>query len=185
MMKHTAPLAIATAAIFLAIVASPLGSAAQPAPTPTMVPMAKPDFSSMMFLTGTWNCTQMLRGKERPDTSTTSVDKNGMWMVTQDTAPPFDQYRTFTVNSMTYMTYDPTVKKWVQVGYDDSGGYYLASATGWDGNTIKWSATGLDGTTVTDVLTKESDTKTTDQNTVTDPQGKTTNSTITCTKSGG
>src|SRR5579872_3655421 len=105
-MKNSALLMLGGVAVALAIVAAPVASMAQPAPAPTMVPMAKPDFTSMMFLTGTWTCTQMLRGKQRPDTSTTAIDKDGMWMVTQDTAPPFDQYRTFTVNSTNWTTYD-------------------------------------------------------------------------------
>ena len=93
-MRHRALLILSSLAFTLAFVAAPAVSTAQPAPAPTTVPMPKPDFSSMMFLTGTWNCTQMLRGKQRPDTSTTTVDSDGMWMVTQDIAPPFDQYRT-------------------------------------------------------------------------------------------
>ncbi len=97
-MKHPALLMLSGVALVLGLVAAPVVSTAQPAPAPTMVPIMKPDFSSMMFLTGTWNCTQMLRGKTRPDTSTTTVSMDGMWMVTQDTAPPFDQYRTATIN---------------------------------------------------------------------------------------
>lgn len=184
-MRQPVLAAFAGAAILLALVASPLTSSAQPAPAPTMVPIAKPDFSSMMFLTGTWNCMQMLRGKQRPDTGTTTIDKNGMWMVTQDAAPPFDQYRTVTVNQMSYMTYDPTIKKWVNIGQDDTGGYFLASSSGWDGNTITWTGKGLDGSSSTDVITKNSDTKTTDQSSGTDPQGRTTTTTITCTKASG
>jgi hypothetical protein len=182
-MKHPALLMLGSAAFVLALVAAPVVSTAQPAPAPTMVPMAKPDFSSMMFLTGTWNCTQMLRGKTRPDTSTTAMDKDGMWMVTQDVAPPFDQYRTFTVNSTNWTTYDPTVKQWVSIGTDNTGGYFLSSTPGWQGSTMTSTSKGLDGTTVSDVLTKVSDTETNDTNTSTDPQGKVTTVTIHCTKS--
>jgi hypothetical protein len=183
-MKNTALSALGAAAFALALFASPTISGAQPAPGPTMVPMAKPDFSSMMFLTGTWTCSQPLRGKTRPDTSTTSVGMNGMWMVTQDVAPPFDQYRAVAVNSTNYLGYDATVKQWVTIGVDDSGGYGMQSSPGWQGNTITWTGKGLDGSTFTDVITKDSDTKTTDQNTVTDAQGKVTKTTITCMKSG-
>ena len=181
-MKHTALLAMSACALVLALMAAPIVSDGQPAPAPTMVPIAKPDFSSMTFLTGTWNCSQMLRGKTRPDTSTTTVGLNGMWMVSQDAAPPFDQYRTVTVNSTTYTGYDPTTKQWVSIGVDDSGGYGMQSSPGWQGNVITWTGKGLDGSTFTVVITKNSDTKTTDQNTVTDPQGKVTKTTITCTR---
>jgi hypothetical protein len=181
-MKHTALLALSVGAFVVALIAAPVVSTAQPAPAPTMVPIAKPDFSSMMFLTGTWNCSQMLRGKTRPDTSTTTIGMNGMWMVSQDVAPPFDQYRTVTVNTTTYTGYDPTVKQWISIGVDDGGGYGMESSPGWQGNVITWTGKGLDGTTVTDVIRKDSDTQTTDQNTVADPHGKVTKTTITCTK---
>jgi hypothetical protein len=181
-MKHPAILALAAVAFVLALVASPIVSAAQPAPAPTMVPMAKPDFSSMMFLTGTWNCSQMLRGKTRPDTNTTTMSPDGMWMVSQDVAPPFDQYRTVAINGTSYTGYDPTAKMWVQLGVDSSGGYGLGSSPGWQGNTITWTAKNLDGSTNTDVITKVSDTETSDASSATDAQGKTTNVTITCKK---
>ncbi len=103
-------------------------------------------------------------------------------MVTQDSAPPFDQYRNWTVNQMSYMTYDPTIKRWVEVSHDNGGGYLLTSSPGWQGNTMTWTATTLDGTRGTDVVTKDSDTKTTDHLTVTDAQGHVTNTTTTCTK---
>ncbi len=183
-MKHSALVALSAVALALGLLAAPLVSAAQPAPAPTMVPMAKPDFSSMMFLTGTWTCTQMLRGKSRPDTSTTTMGMDGMWMVSQDTAPPFDKFRTVTINSTTYTTYDPTIKQWVQVEVDSGGGYGMESSPGWVGNTATWSGKGLDGSTFTDVITKNSDTSITDANTATDAQGKTTNATTTCMKSG-
>jgi len=137
----------------------------------------------MMFLTGTWTCTQMLRGKMRPDTSTTTIGMDGMWMVTQDTAPPFDQYRTFPINGTSYLGYDPTIKQWVQIGVDSGGGYGTGSSPGWQGNMITWTSKGLDGSTVTDVVTKVSDSETSDAQSATDAQGKTTTTTITCKKS--
>ncbi|MBV8529832.1 MAG: hypothetical protein JO104_00825 [Candidatus Eremiobacteraeota bacterium] len=181
-MKHPALLAVSSLAFVLALVASPVVSTAQPAPAPTMVPMNKPDFSSMMFLTGTWNCTQMLRGKTRPDSSTTKVDDDGMWMVSEDTAPPFDQYRTFTIKSRSWTTYDPTIKQWVTVGIDDSGGYGTQTSPGWQGNTITWTTKNLDGSSGTDVITKVSDTETSDASTATDAKGVVTKTTIKCTK---
>lgn len=184
-MKHPALLTFSAVAVALGLMTAPVVSTAQPAPAPTMVPMAHPDFSSMMFLTGTWNCSQMLRGKRRPDTSTTTVGMNGAWMVSQDTAPPFDQYRTTTINGMGYTTYDPTIKQWVTIGVDSGGGYGMQSSAGWQGNTITWTGKGLDGSTFTDVMTKNSDTATTDVNTTTDAQGHTTTSTTNCTKAAG
>lgn len=152
------------------------------APGPTPVPLQKPDFSSMMFLTGTWECHQMLRGKDRPDTSVTTIGGDGAYMVTQDTAPPFDRYRTFTVKSTSYLTYDRTIQKWVSVGIDNTGGYFLSSSPGWNGNTLSSSGKGLDGSMGSDVLTKVSNTETVDHFTGTDPKGKVTKTVTTCKK---
>ncbi len=120
-MKHPVSLAFGAIALFVGLCVVPTISSAQPAPSYTPVPPQRPDFSTMMFLTGTWNCTQMLRGKTRPDTSTTTIGMNGSWMVTADTAPAFDQYRTFAINGTTYTTYDPTIKQWVQIGVERFG----------------------------------------------------------------
>jgi len=165
------------------IAATSVGVRAQ-ATNPTPVPQQKPDFSSMSFLMGTWTCHQMLRGKDRPDTSTTALGMDGMYMVTQDEAPPFDQYRTFPIHGMSYMTYDSMIKKWVSIGVDSAGNYGITSSPGWQGNTIVWTGSYLDGSSSTDTVTKASDTRTTDQSVTKDPSGKVTTSTITCTKSG-
>jgi hypothetical protein len=183
-MKRTLSLAFGALALIVAFVVVPSVSNAQPAPAYTPVPMQKPDFSSMMFLTGTWTCTQMLRGKSRPDTSTTTIGMDGAWMVTQDTAPPFDQYRTYAIQGTSYMTYDPTIKQWVTIGVDSSGGYGTTTSPGWDGNVMTATTKNLDGSSGIDVITKVSDTKTVDESSGTDAQGKTTKTTITCVKTG-
>jgi hypothetical protein len=181
-MKHWAVTVVACALFAIAASATPLVSAAQPAPAPTPVPQTKPDFSSLNFLVGSWSCTQMLRGKTRPETDVTSVGMDGMWLVTQTTAPPFDQYRTYTINGMTYVGYDPTAKLWIQTGLDNAGGYGVQTSPGWQGSSWTWTGKNPDGSSGSDVVTKVSDTKFTDANSVTDPQGKTTNTMITCVK---
>src|SRR5580700_3285824 len=138
-MKHAALAVVGVFALILGLGATPLISVAAPDATYTPVPMPSPDFSSMMFLTGTWSCTQMLRGKQRPDTSTTTIAMDGAWMVTQDAAPPFDRYRSYTINGTNYTTYDSSIKQWVQVGVDSSGGYGIGSSPGWQGNTMTWT----------------------------------------------
>ncbi len=181
-MKQAALAALGVIALAFGLASTPLVSAASPAPAPTQVPMAHPDFSSMMFLTGSWRCTQMLRGKERSDSSTTTIGMDNAWMVTQDSAPPFDQYRTYTIQSTNYMTYDGSIKQWVQVGADSAGGYGISSSPGWQGNTIAWTNKNLDGSSGTDVITKVSDTETNDDSTATDSKGKTTKVAIHCMK---
>lgn len=182
-MKHASLVALGIVALIAGLAWRPLVSSAQPSPTYTPVPVPKPDFSSMMFLTGTWSCTQMLRGKERPDTSTTTLGMDNSWMITQDSAPPFDQYRTYTINATTYTTYDPTLKQWVQVSVDNSGGYFTSTSPGWQGNTMTWTTKGLDGSSGTDIVTKMSETETSDASTGTDAKGTVTKTTIHCTKS--
>jgi hypothetical protein len=182
-MKHWLLALLSSAAFVVASTAAPLVSTASPAPAPTPVPMSKPDLSSVMFLVGTWSCTQPLRGKTRPETDVWSVGMDGMWLVAQTTAPPFDQYRTATINGTTYMTYDPNAKLWVQTGVDNGGGYGIQTSPGWQSNVMTFSGKYPDGSSSTDAITKVSDTETSDANTTTDPQGKTTNQTIRCVKS--
>jgi hypothetical protein len=104
-------------------------------------------------------------------------------MVTQDTAPPFDKYRNYTITSTSYMGYDPSTKMWIQTGVDSGGGYFTSTSPGWQSDTITWATKGLDGSSATDVITKSSDTSTSDASTNTDAQGKATSTTIACTKS--
>jgi hypothetical protein len=108
---------------------------------------------------------------------------DGMWMMQQTTAPPFDQYRTYTINGTGYIGYDTTAKLWVNTGVDTGGGYGIQTSPGWQGSTITWTGKNPDGSSATDVITKVSDTETSDANTATDPQGNTTSRTIRCVKS--
>ena len=134
---------------------------------------------------GTWNCNQMLRGRQRPDTATTTMGLDGQYMVTHDVAPVFDQYRTRPQVSDSYMTYNPATHMWVTLYVDNFGGYSLGTSPGWQGNTLTTNTTTTnDGTKITDVLTKVSDTQTTDDAVATTPDGRTVRSQITCTKSG-
>jgi hypothetical protein len=87
------------------------------------------------------------------------------------------------VTPTTYMGYDPSTKMWIQTGVDSTGGYFTSTSPGWQGNTITWATKGLDGSSATDVVTKSGDTSTTDASSGTDAQGKTTTTTIACTKS--
>jgi hypothetical protein len=184
-MKNFVLSALGCALLAIGLSATPLVSTAQmtTAAAPTPVPIPKPDFSPMNFLVGTWTCTQPLRGKTRSETDVYTVSNDGMWLVDAATSPPFDQYRTVAQNTMTYMTYDPTIKQWVTTTYDNFGGYGLESTSGWQGNVASWSGKGLDGGSYSDVITKVSDTETSDANTTTDPKGVVTTVTISCKKS--
>jgi hypothetical protein len=184
-MKNFVLSALGCALLAIGLSATPLVSTAQmtTAAAPTPVPIPKPDFSPMNFLVGTWTCTQPLRGKTRSETDVYTMSNDGMWLVDAATSPPFDQYRTVAQNTMTYMTYDPTIKQWVTTTYDNFGGYGLESTSGWQGNVASWSGKGLDGGSYSDVITKVSDTESSDANTTTDPKGVVTTVTISCKKS--
>jgi hypothetical protein len=185
-MKRSGLYALGCALLAVGFAAAPLTTTAQMSPSaaPTPVPIPKPDFSPMNFYVGTWSCSQPLRGKTRMETDVFAMSSDGMWLVDTATSPPFDQYRTVPQNSVTSVTFDPTIKQWVQVNMDNFGGYGLGSSPGWQGNTLTWSSTGLDGSKFSDVATKVSDTETSDAVTATDPQGKVSTVTITCKKSG-
>jgi hypothetical protein len=36
------------------------------------------------------------------------------------------------------ITYDATTKRWIDVNYDNQGGYGLSVSKGWDGDRISW-----------------------------------------------
>jgi hypothetical protein len=159
-------------ALGVALIACGSAARAQMAAS-TPVPDLKPDFSSMMFSIGTWNCHSTTRGSSRPDTTVFSMDYDGRWMKGHDVAPPFDKYRTRAIVSDTWLTYNTDTKQWVQTSVDNFGGYGISTSPGWKGNQITWTAIVTpDGSTGGDTMTKDSDTKTTDVSTGKDKNGK-------------
>lgn len=110
-----------------------------PGPAPTMVANPVPDLSALGYLRGTWKCHSMLRGRDRPNTVTGTVVLNGRWIVAHDVAPPFDSYRSGTIHTDTYYTYDSANKTYVAMSVDDFGGYGMSTSPGWKGNTIAWT----------------------------------------------
>jgi hypothetical protein len=159
---------------------SAAGARAATAP-PTPVPDPKPDLSSMTYLIGTWNCTSMVRGSKRPDTTVYSLDYDGRWIKGHDTAPPFDKFRTRAIVTDTWITYNPINKMWMSTSVDNFGGYGIGSSPGWKGNQITTTiVVSPDGTTGSDVLTKVSNTETKDVATTKDKSGKA-NPTVTTT----
>lgn len=111
---------------------------AQSAPTP--VPDVKPDLSPMAMFMGTWSC----RVSKSPDGRTTGhtfatntvMALDGRWLETDQTTPPFDQYRTRDFVLKTWLTYDPVMKMWVGLTVDNLGGYGVTMSAGWTGNTL-------------------------------------------------
>ncbi|MBC5800839.1 MAG: hypothetical protein GIX03_12635 [Candidatus Eremiobacteraeota bacterium] len=139
----------------------------------------------MSFLIGSWSCNSHVRGSSRPNTTTYAMDLDGRWIKSHDTAPPFDKYRSRTITTDAWTTYDPIEKKWASSSVDNFGNYGTATSPGWDGNHLTWTTIVTpDGSTGSDTLTKDSDTKTTDVASGKDKNGKPTPTvTTTCTKS--
>ncbi|MGZ3497929.1 MAG: hypothetical protein ACXWNJ_05945 [Vulcanimicrobiaceae bacterium] len=126
---------------------------------PTPVPDTAPDLSSMQYFLGTWKCTSKTRGSIRPDTSTTTMDMDGRWMKAHDEAPPFDKYRTRTIITDTYTTFNADTKQFVSTSVDNFAGYAMSATPGWSGNKLVWTDTvSNDGTLGVTTITKTSDT---------------------------
>ncbi|MBC5810212.1 MAG: hypothetical protein GIW95_05045 [Candidatus Eremiobacteraeota bacterium] len=142
---------------------SSLASAQQATP----VPDSKGDFSSMMFLLGTWNCKTTKssggRGAGRTETDVTTMVMDGHYMQTDGTSKPFDAARTKTITTRSWVGYDTKTKSWYSFGMGNFGGFGMSTSPGWVGNAMVWTdkyasdGGDLGKTTVT----KVSDTKTT------------------------
>lgn len=163
---------------------------AQVESTPIPAP-AKPNFSSMQYMIGTWTCS--IKSARRPAayvvTTTYTVDPNGWYIDETSVTSPMKWFATQT-KSTTYdkITYDPTTHRWVDVLYDNQGGYGLSFASGWNGNKITWHdvsfAPSSDIKSQTDsTTTKVSNAKMTAYSTFTEAKtGRVVAVTTTCTK---
>jgi len=135
--------------------------------------MIKPDLSSMTFYLGTWTCHQKLRGGDRPDTTTYTMAYDGKWVAAHDVAPPFDKYRTKTIISDTWYTYNPLTKTWASLSVDNFGGYGVSTSPGWVGSKMIWTDTiSANGTLGVGTIMKVSDTKITYTNVSHNKMGK-------------
>ena len=106
------------------------GAQVESTPVPTN---AKPDFSKMSFLTGTWNCSVLSSRRPGPyrTTSVTTMSTDGYWLMTHTTVHKASWIlRAFSGDTRT--TYDPSTSKWIQISYDDQGGYDLSTSPGWN-----------------------------------------------------
>jgi len=155
----------------------------------TPVPQnAKPDFSKMSFLMGTWNCS--VKSARRPSayqtTSTTTMSPDGYWMVT-DTTTHTASWIPKVLRTEDRMTYDPSTSRWIDISYDDGGGYNVSTSPGWSGDKITWTdmvITQVNATASTNptTITKVSDTKTTSSSSFKEPSGRVVNVDTSCTK---
>jgi len=155
----------------------------------TPIPMSpKPDFSSMQFMVGTWNCTAKSARRPTPTLSTavTSLDSSGYWLVTK-TKSKATSWFPHATNSVDSVTYDAQAKHWVDVETDDAGGYDVSTASGWDGSNMVWHDVTLSygadiASSNATTFTKASDTKTTFASSFKTKKGRTVGVTGSCTK---
>jgi hypothetical protein len=173
--------------LLAALVAVNSGVFAQVESSPVPI-AAKPDFTAMMFMTGSWSCSVLSARRPGPYivTSTTSVSPDGYWLVTQNTVHKASWIPKEFV-SIDKMTYDPSTNQWVDITTDELGGYDLSTSPGWNGNQIVWTDVTYPKTNATAVnnpttVTKMSDTKTTAENTFKEPGGRVVSVKTTCNK---
>ncbi|HKU80540.1 MAG TPA: hypothetical protein VJP76_00115 [Candidatus Tumulicola sp.] len=166
----------------------PAMASAQVESTPIPAP-AKPNFSSMAFMEGTWSCST--KSSRRPGAYVTTVtyamDPSGYWMnQTSVTKPTSWVSKQLTVYDK--ITYDNDTHRWVDVTYGDGGAYGLSFSKGWSGNHMSWHdvsfAPGPDVSAQTDITnTKVSATKVTSASSFTEAKtGRHVAVTTTCTK---
>jgi hypothetical protein len=169
-----------------------LGAACFAAATPgietTPIPLPpKPDWSSMKFLAGTWQCSTQSSRRPGPYHSTivTMMDPTGYWMV-QKSATPKVAWAT-ALNSVDEITYDNDQHRWVDVYTDDQGNYGVTFSPGWSGNTMVWKdplfAPGPDVIATSPLtVTKVSDAKQTAHSSFTEKSGRVNTVDTVCTK---
>lgn len=101
---------------------------------------AKPDFSSMQRLVGTWDCEVASSRRPKPfgTIATTSVSPDGYWLVTK-TVTNKVPWNPITIVNTDYVTYDATRSHWIDMSMDDYGAYDVSISGGWHGNSIVWN----------------------------------------------
>lgn len=148
----------------------------------------KPDFSSMNFLNGTWNCSVMSSRRPRAfgTTATTAVSPNGYWMTTR-TVTGKVPWNPITITNQDYVTYDPSTSRWVDISMDDYGAYDISTSPGWNGKSIVWTDVAYPRSHATAVTYPRSVTKLSDRKTVSsarfkEPSGRLVTVKTVCTK---
>jgi hypothetical protein len=95
-----------------------------PVPTPP-----KPDFSTMKFLIGTWECSDLSSRRPGPFNTTEvySMDPSGYWIVRESTIHTAS-WIPRELHSETKFTWDAAAKHWVRITTGELGGYAVATA---------------------------------------------------------
>jgi hypothetical protein len=151
---------------------------------------AKPDFSSMQFLIGSWTCSNLSSRRPGPFTTTEvySLDPGGYWMLRADTTQKAS-WISAEEHGQTRYTWDGAANLWVRISVSDTGGYSVATAPmppAGKGKTYTFviQTKAPDITSYTpEVYTKDSDTKKSMTTSFTETNGTVVTVKQTCTKS--
>jgi hypothetical protein len=154
-------------------------------PVPTQ---PKPDFSSMRFLIGTWQCVNVSSRRPGPFNTTEvySMDPSGYWMIRQ-TITHKASWIPREFQSETKYTWDAYAKRWVRILTGDQGGYSVATAPMPAGNqktytyVIQAKSPNI-ASYAPEVFTKVSDTKKAMTTSFMETNGRVVNVKQTCTK---
>jgi hypothetical protein len=176
---------------FMGVFLLTCGAALAQNPTMETTPIptnAKPDFSKMQFLTGTWSCS--VKSSRRPaafrTTSNARMSTDGYWLITRTTTQK-TAWMNRPLTSEDKATYDASTGRWVDISTDDEGGYDISTSPGWNGNTITWTdqlypKTNATATNNPTTMTKVSDRRTTSKTSFREPSGRLITVNTTCTK---
>jgi len=163
-------------------------AAATPGPETTPIPVPpKPDWSSMKFLVGTWECSTQSSRRPGPYTATvvTTLDATGYWMDSKTVTAKVSW--ALGATSVDQVTYDSDQHRWVDVYTDTQGNYDVTFSPGWSGNTMVWKdalfAPGPDVVATSPLtVTKVNDTKQTSHSSFTEKSGRKNTVDQVCTK---
>lgn len=134
-------LGIALASLAAVVLMNATVLAQTPTVETTPVPQnAKPDFSSMTFLLGSWNCSVLSSRRPGPYmvTATTTMSPTGYWMLTRSTIHKASWIPTEFVTE-DRVTYDASTSRWIDINTDELGGYDVSSSPGWSANDMVWT----------------------------------------------
>lgn len=125
-------------ALLLAVFATVAG-AQTPQATPFPAP-SKPNLKPLAYFNGSWTCPVYRSDTKAPRTIRLEVafDPNGYWQNQKLTAPAAG-WAKYAATEIDKYTYDADAKRWIDVGYDDHGGYDYETSKGWKGNMLAWT----------------------------------------------
>jgi hypothetical protein len=184
--SHRFTCALAALIMVTGTAASAAGPQIEGTPVPTR---PRPDFSSMNFLIGTWQCSDL--SSRRPaafmTTEVYSMDPTGYWIV-RDTTTHKASWIPREFHSQAKYTYDAVAKRWVRITMGAEGAYSVATAPMPVGNKKTYSsaiqAKSPDiASTEPEVYTKISDTKKIMTTSFSEAGGRVVTVKETCTKS--